>query len=374
MKKIAYLLIVSLLFTLLPVESVEAATAKALATPTVVSGWNYKKGNFKYTFNHKNKNAKIYYRAWGLDAKWKCVKSGTSVTATMSERSQGIQIYAKVGTRKSKVRYCNLYTLDKRKVDELMKKEMNSLVDKSDNKTSRYLKLLKWFKEKYKYNRDEFYGKVPRKVWTGRETTFYTGKGICQDLADVFLSYCDILGIKAEFVACPGYDLDYKYLDNHAWCHVYLDKNPILVDPTCVVDGYIKSSILDMKSYKNSKYKFVELDYKLKDVYVSAEIGVKGEDVLELDIDEEFVYGIIFSDSKKISDIKIFNDKISYIWNEPADLDYGTEAYTVRYEMRYYPEDGYWYGFTYDLDGNLLYDGKAEVDAWYAAHPEVERK
>ena len=62
MKKIAYLLIISLLFTFVPTEQVSAASP-SIAYPTMVFGHRCKdpwleKGGFNVRLNHKNKNAK----------------------------------------------------------------------------------------------------------------------------------------------------------------------------------------------------------------------------------------------------------------------------------------------------------------------------
>lgn len=364
MKKIAYLLIISLLFTLLPVESAQAATK--VSGPTVTAVYDKKLDDFKYKFSHSNKNAKIYYRdCSNIDRRWKQIKNGATVKMPWYCKSSDIYVYAQVGKTKSKARRVSLWDVDDKTVDSLIKKEMSKVVSKGDNKVTKFMKLLVYFKQNYDY------------IWlddnkrdSTKTKTFYRRGGMCWELANTFERYCKVLGIKAETVDDDS--VDYKYSSNHAWNHVYLDQYPIIVDPTSVVmvdsiNNY-GTIFTNQDSIAKSKFKLTSSKALLYKFAGSYEVDV--EDTIW--VAEEYAFDAILSE--QASDIKISNNKISYIWNEPADPDYGTEAYTVRYEMRYYPEDGYWYGFTYDLDGNLLHDGKAEVDAWYAAHPEVERK
>ena len=354
MKKLVYLIIMSLLLTLVPVDSAEAAT-KAVATPVVTSVYDKKLDDFKYKFTHPNKNAVIYYR--GVDTKkWKRAKNGQTLKLGYFEQQDGIYVYAKVGRTKSKARWVNTRGLDEKKVDYLIKQEMNKLIDKDDQVEMKFAKLLVHFNKKYNYtlayadadNRDLF---VTR--------TFFRGAGECDSLARTFIKYCKAIGIKAEYV-CTG-SVDYKYSSGiaaHAWTHVYLDKYPILVDPTQVVakcnSALYDYCSLDVNSYKKSKYNFKK-----------AFAGTRGiEEVVNGKIRRgKLPFEYMIPDEN--ADVRFEKNKMI------LDYDDGEWSYTAMYE--YYPSTGYWYYKFIDYTTGEIEDGKAEVDAWYAAHPEVER-
>ena len=352
MKKLVYLIIMSLLLTLVPVDSAEAATK--VSGPTVTSVYDKKLDDFKYKFTHPNKNAVIYYR--GVDTKkWKRAKNGQTLKLGYFEQQDGIYVYAKVGRTKSKARLVSPRGLDEKKVDYLIKQEMNKLIDKDDQVEMKFAKLLVHFNKKYNYtlaysdadNRDLF---VTR--------TFFRGAGECDSLARTFIKYCKAIGIKAEYVSTGG--VDYKYspgIAAHAWTHVYLDKYPILVDPSAVAqDGCLNWSVEleNNESYEKSKYNFKK-----------AFAGTRGiEEVVNGKIRRgKLPFEYMMPDEN--ADVRFEKNKMI------LDYDDGEWSYTVMYE--YYPSTGYWYYKSIDYTTGEIEDGKAEVDAWYAAHPEVER-
>lgn len=359
MKKLVYLIIMSLLLTLVPVDSAEAAT-KAVATPVVTSVYDKKLDDFKYKFTHSNKNAKIYYRAKGCSEKWKQVKNGATIKLSGWYKNGGIQVYAQVGKTKSKVRYCNLWTLDERLVEAKMKKEMNNIISKDDNKDMKFMKLLVYFKENYNYTLDYSYaGK--RDVY--KTKTVFRRRGECESLANAFTLYCKVLGIKAETVTDSI--VDYKYRNNHAWNHVYLDKYPILVDPTQVAaegnSGLYGYCALDFNSYKKSKYQFTKTKAPRSEQIYQGRL-CKGGLVFE----ELVQYNVI--------DVKFEHNKITYRFYDTSFVDCGCDPEDLTVTLTYYPELGYWYRKVVDNNTEeVVIDDKAEVDAWYAAHPEVER-
>ena len=359
MKKLVYLIIMSLLLTLVPVDSAEAAT-KAVATPVVTSVYNKKLDDFKYKFTHSNKNAKIYYKDKDGTEGWKQVKNGATIKVSGLCKNNGIYIYAKVGKTKSKVRYCNLGTLDERLVEAKMKKEMNNIISKDDNKDMKFMKLLVYFKENYNYTLDYSYA---GKRDVSETKTVFRRRGECKALANAFTLYCKVLGIKAETVTDSI--VDYKYRNNHAWNHVYLDKYPILVDPTQVVVegnsalyGYCS---LDFNSYKKSKYQFTK----------SNVLRIQCVDYTKKISTDSLVIEYIVDSSS--SNIKFTNNAITYTQYYYDELDEKViDDYSVTFT--YDNARNYWYGTWVDnRTGEVIEDDKAEVDAWYAAHPEVER-
>ena len=182
------------------------------------------------------------------------------------EQQDGIYVYAKVGRTKSKARYCNLGTLDERAAEAQAKKDLSKIISKDDNKDMKFMKLLVYFKENYDYSLD--YGYTSKRDVSETKTVFRK-RGECEALANAFTLYCKVLGIKAETVTDSI--VDYKYRNNHAWNHVYLDKYPILVDPTSFCSGKDCAVIydyyeLDFNSYKKSKYQFT----KTRIVYIKA--------------------------------------------------------------------------------------------------------
>ena len=359
MKKLVYLIIMSLLLTLVPVDTAEAAT-KAVATPVVTSVYDKKLDDFKYKFTHSNKNAKIYYKAYGCSDKWKQVKNGATIKLSGWYKNGGIQIYAQVGKTKSKVRYCNLWTLDERAAEAQAKKDLSKIISKDDNKDMKYAKLLVYFKENYNYTLSYYYKNTYDKYET---KTVFRRKGECGALANAFTLYCKVLGIKAETVTDSI--VDYKYCNNHAWNHVYLDKYPILVDPTsiCMVESLYAYYELDYDSYKKSKYQFTKSTAAGVEYIFQGKLKRGGYDFSELV-------------SSNVSDVKFEHNKITYRFydiEEYTDDPPWIEDLTVTFT--YYPELGYWYEKVVDnTTGKVISDDKAEVDAWYAAHPEVERK
>ena len=131
MKKLVYLIIMSLLLPLVPVDSAEAATK--VSGPTVTSVYDKKLDDFKYKFTHPNKNAVIYYR--GVDTKkWKRAKNGQTLKLGYFERQDGIYVYAKVGRTKSKARLVSPRGLDERAAEAKAMKDLSKIISKDDNK------------------------------------------------------------------------------------------------------------------------------------------------------------------------------------------------------------------------------------------------
>ena len=359
MKKLVYLIIMSLLLTLVPVDSVKAAT-KAVATPVVTSVYDKKLDDFKYKFTHSNKNAKIYYR--GVDTKkWKRAKNGQTLKLGYFEQQDGIYVYAKVGKTKSKVRYCSLWTLDERAAEAKAKKDLSKIISKDDNKDMKFMKLLVFFKKNYDYSFSYYANNT---LDTRKTKTVFRRKGECGALADVFTLYCKVLGIKAETVT--DRDVDYKYRNNHAWNHVYLDKYPILIDPTsfCCRENctYLYDYLeLDYNTYLKSKYQFTKTKAAACECIFQGKLRRGGL------VFDELVWG-------ETSDVKFEHNKVTYHFYDTSFVDCGCEPEDLTVTLTYYPELGYWYEKVVDnVTGEVTRDGKAEVDAWYAAHPEVER-
>lgn len=361
MRKLVYLIIMSLLLTLVPVDSAEAAT-KAVATPVVTSVYDKKLDDFKYKFTHSNKNAKIYYKDKAGTEGWKQVKNGSTIKVSGLCKNNGIYIYAKVGKTKSKVRYCNLWTLDDKMVDAQVKKELSKVISKEDNKDMKFMKLLVYFKENYKYTR---YYSTPSKRDFHETKTFFRRKGECEALADIFKRYCKVLGIKASTVTDTT--VDYKYRNNHAWNHVYLDKYPIIVDPTQItaedkgVAALYDHYSLDYNSWRKSKYQFTKSNIlRVQRVAYNKKLST-----------DSLVIEYIIDGSS--SNVKFTNNGVTYTQYYYDELDEKViDDYTVTFT--YDNDRNYWYGTWVDnRTGKVVSDDKAEVDAWYAAHPEVER-
>lgn len=360
MKKLVYLIIMSLLLTLVPVDTAEAAT-KAVATPVVTSVYDKKLDDFKYKFTHSNKNAKIYYKDKAGTEGWKQVKNGSTIKVSGLCKNNGIYIYAKVGKTKSKVRYCNLWTLDKRAAEAQAKKDLSKVISKDDNKDMKFMKLLVYFQENYNYTLSYYYKNAYDKYET---KTVFRRKGECGALANAFTLYCKVLGIKAETVTDSI--VDYKYCNNHAWNHVYLDKYPILVDPTSFCSGKDCANLyayyaLDFNSYKKSKYQFTKTKAPRSEQIYQGKL-CKG--------------GLLFEElvSMNAIDIKFEHNKITYRFYDTSFVDCGCDPEDLTVTLTYYPSTGYWYEKVVDnTTGKVVSDDKAEVDAWYAAHPEVER-
>ena len=360
MKKLVYLIIMSLLLTLVPVDSAEAAT-KAVATPVVTSVYDKKLDDFKYKFTHSNKNAKIYYKDKDDTEGWKQVKNGATIKVSGLCKNNGIYVYAQVGKTKSKVRYCNLWTLDERAAEAKAKKDLSKVISKDDNKDMKFMKLLVYFKKNYDYTLSYYVNNTYDRYKT---KTVFRRKGECGALANAFTLYCKVLGIKAETVT--DRDVDYKYRNNHAWNHVYLDKYPTLVDPTsfcCKEDGATIYAYydLDWNSYKKSKYQFTKTKApRAEDVYQ----GRLGKGAL---VFHELV-------QSNVIDVKFEHNKVTYHFYDTTGVDCGYDPEDLTVTLTYYPELGYWYEKDIDnVTGKVTRDDKAEVDAWYAAHPEVER-
>ena len=362
MKKLVYLIIMSLLLTLVPVDSAEAAT-KAVATPVVTSVYNKKLDDFKYKFTHSNKNAKIYYKDKDGTEGWKQVKNGATIKVSGLCKNNGIYVYAKVGKTKSKVRYCNLWTLDERAAEAKAKKDLSKIISKDDNKDMKFMKLLVFFKKNYDYSFSYYANNT---LDTRKTKTVFRRKGECGALADVFTLYCKVLGVKAETVT--DRDVDYKYRYDHAWNHVYLDKYPVLIDPTsfCCRENctYLYDYFeLDYNTYLKSKNQFTKTKAAACEYIFQGKLRRGGL------VFEELVWG-------ETSDVRFEHNKVTFHFYDTSGVDSGCadepEDLTITYT--YYPSTGYWYAkFVDNATGEVTRDDKAAVDAWYAAHPEVER-
>ena len=333
MKKLVYLIIMSLLLTLVPVDSAEAAT-KAVATPVVTSVYDKKLDDFKYKFTHPNKNAVIYYR--GVDTKkWKRAKNGQTLKLGYFERQDGIYVYAKVGRTKSKARLVSPRGLDERAAEAKAKKDLSKIISKDDNKDMKFMKLLVYFQENYNYTLSYYYKNAYDKYET---KTVFRRKGECGALANAFTLYCKVLGIKAE--TDTDRDVDYKYRYDHAWNHVYLDKYPILVDPTSFCSGkdcaitydYYE---LDYNTYLKSKYQFTKSN-ALRIQYVDY--------TKKIDTNALIADYIVDSTSHNI---KFGDNTITYDYRYYDEFDGSLiDDYTVTYT--YDKGRGYWYGIWVD--------------------------
>ena len=360
MKKLVYLIIMSLLLTLVPVDSAEAATK--VSGPTVTSVYDKKLDDFKYKFTHPNKNAVIYYR--GVDTKkWKRAKNGQTLKLGYFEQQDGIYVYAKVGKTKSKARLVVPRGLDERAAEAKAKKDLSKVINKDDNKDMKFMKLLVYFKKNYDYTLSYYVNNTCDMYET---KTVFRRKGECGALANAFTLYCKVLGIKAETVTYR--DVDYKYRYNHAWNHVYLDKYPVLIDPTSFCCGenctYLYDYLeLDYNTYLKSKYQFTKTKAAACEYIFQGKLRRGGL------VFEELVWG-------ETSDVRFEHNKVTFHFYDTSGVDSGCadEPEDLTVTLTYYPSTGYWYEKVVDnATGEITRDDKAEVDAWYTAHPEVER-
>lgn len=401
MKKIAYLLIISLLFTFVPTEQVGAAST-SIAYPTIVIGHNCSNGwyrqGFKVQLNHKNKNAKIYYRPCIKGERYRCVKPGTTIYLHHDmQKSKGMcEIYVQIGKKKNKVRRYNICDLVEKQVTAAIKKEVATIVNQEDNQVCRFMKLLLWFQEKYQYIGCEYDGHAKGPETCSTQYTHGLGTYFCPKTADpeglsfLFVRYCDALGIKAYSVGkdndhgakcsyawgtCKYQRADYKYDCLYGeWCHVYLDKYPIIIDPYQITttNGYrdiYNREKLDLKSYNKSKYKlnlaektkskyfvqdgfFFDYDYYNEEAFKKHAKLTEGNVLSSLFYEDDRLVDLVYS-----KDIKIENDLvvITYRLNPFIDVDY---TYTKKI-MKYDKKDGCWYSTYWAADGKLLGDDKA---------------
>ena len=411
MKKIAYLLIISLLFTFVPTEQVSAASP-SIAYPTMVFGHRCKdpwleKGGFNVRLNHKNKNAKIYYRPCIKGRKYRCVKPGTTIYLhqDMRESNGMCEIYVQIRKKKNKVRRYNICDLVEKQVTAAIKKEVATIVNQEDNQVCRFMKLLLWFQEKYQYIGCEYDGHAKGPETCSTQYTHGLGTYFCPKTADpeglsfLFVRYCDALGIKGYSVNTEEcFELDGVYYGHGAkcsgvwgtckyqradykfdclcgeWCHVYLDKYPIIIDPYQITttNGYrdiYNREKLDLKSYNKSKYKlnlaqktkskyfvqdgfFFDYDYYNEETFKKHAKLTEGNVLSSLFYEDDRLVDLVYS-----KDIKIENDLvvITYRLNPFIDVDY---TYTKKI-MKYDKKDGCWYSTYWAADGKLLGDDKA---------------
>lgn len=375
MKKMSIILVIFMLFTLVPVDIAKADT-ESVPNPTLVVGYNAKKKSFTLKLNHTNKNAKIYYRYDRAD-KFKVAKPGTTImlnTTYLNLTYSDLQVYAQVGKKKGKAKWYNIFKLIESQTQSRIKKEAKTLVNEGDDSVCRFMKLIVWFQDKYRYKEHQI-----GDPWYDGLDSFYKRTGNQYELCYIFARYCEALGIKVQ---CMNYtDYLYRGKRDEYVCHVYLDKYPILVDPYEMVydikngwgEIYDRGS-LEERSYNKSKYKFnftkktkcKYLDYEsfLYDdiIYTDGKFTddaiIRERDVLNMLLHKD---GTTFCEPhRKIEKCKIENNLVEITYKLHEELVNNDYAYK-KLELRYDQEDGYWYGRYWSADGKLLWDDKEKI-------------
>ena len=377
MKKMSIILVIFMLFTLVPVDIAKADT-ESVPNPTLVVGYNAKKKSFTLKLNHTNKNAKIYYRYDRAD-KFKAVKPGTTIilnTTYLNLTYSDLQVYAQIGKKKGKAKWYNIFKLIESQTQSRIKKEAKALVNEGDDSVCRFMKLIVWFQDKYRYKEHQI-----GDPWYDGLDSFYKRNGNQYELCYIFARYCEAIGIKVQCMPKQ----DYLYFDytnpnyasgfqfkNPYICHVFLDKYPILVDPYMIVEegALYNGGALDKRSYNKSKYKFnftKRTQYKSFDYdEIIDSLGMFDDEKSAYDCFyvEGDVLGWVLKDDDDsfpvVTSIKIENNLVEINY-KPWEPEYEGERVYTKKEIRYDPEDGYWYGTYWSADGKLLRNDKEDL-------------
>ena len=308
MKKfITIILLVVTLLAAIPVQNVEAKTK--VAKPTMTVEYNMSKKAWYGTFHCKTKGVTVYYCESAGEKEYK-VKPEKAFK--LKERFPGyFDAYAKKGKSKSNWTRISTYTLCTKARNKDMHKEVDKYVDKSADDFTRLAQICNYFSNNYQY------------VLKGGSEPWYDKTGKCSILAREFKYLCTEYDIKCEYVY-NTYKAGYDYKTNHAWTHVYIDNQLIVIDPTGIafcsksrrtVDKAYEDDVDAVQSMRGKlvvgKYTFNVLDYCLSDD----------------DDHGTFTYE---------------KNKITRVWDDGSKSIY-----------TYSEEKGYWTKEDYDIYGNL---------------------
>lgn len=251
MKKLFYVITIILMLSAFPIYTAEA---KTLSKPKIELKYSTDNDSWLVRFSAPTKKEKVKYRL-DYDKKYKSGKGKTKWLTT--DEFDDFVVYVTDGKNKSKkVTYAMDKEIDKRKTADILN-DTKEYVDKDADEFTKLAQLCDYYM--YSGNFEYDYDTHPDCNW-------YYEKGACDYLANTFIAACRVYGIHAKYAHEKGV---------HAWTYVYLtgEKDPILVDPTCLVKYKCISAGGDQSYTQNDNIKLSDRD---KTKYGSSVLCIKG--------------------------------------------------------------------------------------------------
>lgn len=281
-----------------------------------------KKQAWYVTFSCKTAGAKIYYQPQ-YKKTYKQYKNKPLKVGSTKGVDWIAKAYVKVKSKKYPVKKFNLNTLAEKKRAQDIHATCDKYVPVDGDDFSKLCGIIDYFTRTYGQGIGYCGDKEP---WYN--DSLVDKRGTCGVLARDFKLLCDTYGVKCDYIDTwnrKGYT--YEYRDCHAWNHVWIDNQLIIIDPMSLTVGALYNSIYRDEINNIQSKRATAVDYngdetKMLLLFVNDPSAQTNED-------------IIYEYEK---------DKITV--TDVTDGSYFIYTYSAK--------DGYWTEYEYDSDGVLI--------------------
>jgi len=147
------------------------------------------------------------------------------------------------------------------------------------------------------------------------------GEGVCDELSNLFISFCRSMGIPARFVSGMAYTNLLEDFGAHGWAEVYIDGEWVPFDVTYGMQGWVDPSHIKFEDGVDSsgssasfQWKGSNLDFDIGQLEIDTDI-VSAEGTVDeyVDISMESLYSDVGEDSYVPVQVTIENDNNFYV-------------------------------------------------------------